>query len=163
MTRINDKRKIGAPSVSSFHSGDILMTTINGKRKVGETLSSSDDIKTPLVNNPSTYHTLPESTYFPRHLLKHTMASSSKGKQTLEDHYASLSLQNDDEEEVDLPFGDVNTEDPEIESFMLVGTLITEKSVKFNYLKKTLYSVETYEGDGGKGDLNQSLYFLFLP
>nr|GMD37608.1 hypothetical protein Iba_chr09eCG10980 [Ipomoea batatas] len=45
------------------------------------------------------------------------MASSSKGKQTLEDQYASLSLQNDDEEEVDLPFDDANTEDSE--SFML--------------------------------------------
>lgn len=53
--------------------------------------------------------------------LIHTMASSSKGKQTLEDQYASLSLQNDDEEEVDLPFDDANTEDSE--SFMLVGTL----------------------------------------
>ncbi|XP_031120361.1 uncharacterized protein LOC116023498 [Ipomoea triloba] len=69
------------------------------------------------------------------------MASSNKGKQTLEDHYAALNLQNDDDEEVDLPFGELNMEDPEVESFMLVGTLITEKSVKFNYLKETLSKV----------------------
>lgn len=67
------------------------------------------------------------------------MASSSKGKETLEEYYATLNIQNDDDAEVDLPYGEEDT--TEVDSFMLVGTLITEKTVKFSYMKETLAKV----------------------
>lgn len=122
-----------------FWCGIDDMNIIYGKRKVGELLTTGDVLNTPFVNTFFTHQTVPASKHYPSCSFTHTMASSSKGKQTLEDHYASLSLQNDDDEDADLPFGEVDLE--ETESFMLVGTLITEKNVKFNFLKETLSTV----------------------
>lgn len=115
------------------------MFCIYDKGKVGETPTSELGFKFSLYNPLSTIKHNTHSKYHYDDSAVQTMASSSKGKQTLEDHYASLSIQNDDEVVADLPFGELNTDDAE--SFMLVGTLITEKIVKFNFLKETLSAV----------------------
>lgn len=68
------------------------------------------------------------------------MASSSKGKEPLEEQYAALNIHDTDEVEIQLDEGVLNpTEDDEI--FTLVGTVYTDKIVKFNYMKEILATV----------------------
>ncbi|XP_031131711.1 uncharacterized protein LOC116033096 [Ipomoea triloba] len=64
------------------------------------------------------------------------MASSSKGKETLYEQYANLSISDDNEVEVNIATED--NEDLDTKSYMLVGSLMTEKMVCFNYLKETM-------------------------
>lgn len=68
------------------------------------------------------------------------MASSSKGKETLESHCAALKIH--DTDEVEIQVGD-DVFNPAVseEVFTLVGTVLTEKTIKFNFIKETLATI----------------------
>lgn len=69
------------------------------------------------------------------------MASSSRGKESVGEQHGTLSLYEADEVEVSLGEGDDTTNPIEEVSFSLVGSLLTERTIKFTFMKDTLASL----------------------
>lgn len=65
------------------------------------------------------------------------MASSSSGTHGIESKYATLNL-NEEEEDVLVIEGGYNIEFQEETRFVLIRKLLTEKPIKFNFMKDTL-------------------------
>ncbi|XP_019151044.1 PREDICTED: uncharacterized protein LOC109147843 [Ipomoea nil] len=68
------------------------------------------------------------------------MASTSKGKEPLEAQYAGLHINEGDDVEIQVGEEVVNPVTTG-DVFSLVGTLLTERSIKFNYMKETLSTI----------------------
>lgn len=70
--------------------------------------------------------------------------ASSKGKEALEEQYSTISIY--DEEDIEVNMENEEDDDSDTESFMLVSSLITDKKVKFNYMKEISVSIWRLEG-----------------